>query len=79
MPLKDIQLLLRPQPGGLEDHKRFVVQESTLFWKESTYSDLVLVAEDGNSVSCHQSVVGKKFLIMKTMNNMKSSLIMPMT
>ena len=59
MPLKDLQLLLRHQPGGLENHQKFVVRESTEFWKNSISTDLVLVAEDGNSVSCHQSVVGK--------------------
>ena len=53
--MPNIQLLVRPNPGGLLDHRNFITQQAKTFMTESSFSDLVLTSEDGHSIQCHQS------------------------
>ena len=62
MPLPNIQLLVRPQPGGLEDHRKFITDEinSHAGLEDSRISDMVITSSvDGESVSCSQYMIGK--------------------
>jgi len=56
MPLHNLQLLLRPTPGGLQDHHCFLSTQADLSLRSELFSDLVIVTPDG-PVSCHQSLL----------------------
>jgi aspartate carbamoyltransferase regulatory subunit len=56
MPLHNLQLLLRPTPGGLQDHHSFLSTQADLSLRSDLFSDLVILTLDG-PVSCHQSLL----------------------
>ena len=58
MPLANLKLLVRPNPGGLADHRRFLAEEARQLGITGRYSDLVMISEEGGRVHCHLSVVG---------------------
>ena len=59
MPHANFKLLVRPNPGGLEDHRRYVTDEAKEFLQNNQFTDLVMTADDGVSVFCHQALVGE--------------------
>ena len=56
--MPNIQLLVRPNPGGLGDHRKFITEQAKNFMTESSFTDLVLTSEDGHQVQCHLSLIG---------------------
>jgi len=56
MPIQNLQLLLRPTPGGLHEHHNFLSAQAGLSLRSELFSDLVILTPDG-SVSCHQSLL----------------------
>ena len=59
MPLPNFKVLVRPNPGGLEDHQMFVTKQADDLLKKHRFADLVITSEDGTSIHCHQSLVGE--------------------
>ena len=59
MPHSSFKLLVRPNPGGLEDHRRYVTGEAKEFLQNNQFTDLVMTSDDGVSVFCHQALVGE--------------------
>ena len=59
MPLANFKLLVRPDPGGLEDHRNYVTGAAKEFLQNNQFADLVMTSEDGVSVECHQALVGE--------------------
>lgn len=59
MPLANLKLLVRPDPDGLEDHRKYVTGAAKEFLQNNQFADLVLTSEDGVSVECHQALVGE--------------------
>ena len=57
--MPNIQLLVRPNPGGLGDHRKFITEQAKKFMTETWFTDMVLCSEDGHGVECHQSLIGK--------------------
>ena len=60
MPIANLKLLVRPNPGGLEDHRRFLAEaaRSWLAGRED-FSDFVISSEDGVKLKCHLSLLGR--------------------
>ena len=60
MPIANLKLLVRPNPGGLEDHRRFLAEgaRSWLAGRED-FSDFVISSEDGVKLNCHLSLLGR--------------------
>ena len=56
MPIKNLNLLLRPTPGGLQTHRNFISSQADRYLKLNLFSDLILLAPDGTT-SCHQSLI----------------------
>ena len=61
MPIANLKLLVRPNPGGLEDHRRFLA-EGARAWLGGDFSDFVISSEDGLKLSCHLSLLGRTSL-----------------
>ena len=59
MPLANFKVLVRPNPGGLEDHKKYVSRQADELLKSHKFAALVITSEDGTTVHCHQSLVGE--------------------
>ncbi len=59
MPLANFKVLVRPNPGGLEDHQMYVTKQADELLKKHKFTDLVITSEDGTSIQCHQSLVGE--------------------
>ena len=59
MPLANFKVLVRPNPGGLEDHQMYVTKQADELLKKQRFADLVITSEDGTSIQCHQSLVGE--------------------
>jgi len=57
MPLANLKLLVRPNPGGLADHKRFLAEEAHRFGNSGRFSDCVISSEEGFHASCHLSLL----------------------
>ena len=60
MPLPNLKLLVRPNPGGLPDHRRFLA-EGARAWLggQGDFSDFVISSEDGVKLDCHLSLLGR--------------------
>merc|ERR1719342_1587305 len=65
MPLANLKLLVRPNPGGLADHRRFLAEEARQLGITGRYSDLVMISEEGGRVHCHLSVVVPSSPVLK--------------
>ena len=60
MPLSNIQLLVRSQPGGLGDHRKFLTEHVNSLIESNRFVDLVIFSsEDGEAVHFNQSLLGK--------------------
>ena len=59
MPLPNFKVLVRPNPGGLEDHQMFLTRQAANLLKKQRFADLVITSEDGTSIQCHQALVGE--------------------
>lgn len=59
MPLGNLKLLVRPNPGGLADHKRFLAEEARQLGRSGKFSDFVMISEEGQHVDCHLSFIGE--------------------
>ena len=59
MPLGNLKLLVRPNPGGLADHRRFLAEEARS-WLTSPgdLTDFVISSEEGVKLGCHLSLLG---------------------
>jgi len=57
MPLGNLKLLVRPNPGGLADHKRFLAEEARQLGRSGKFSDFVMISEEGQHVYCHLSFI----------------------
>lgn len=57
MPLANLKLLVRPNPGGLADHRSFLAEEARRLGSSGRFSDLVMISEEGDQVHCHLSLV----------------------
>ena len=63
MPLSNIQLLVRSQPGGLGDHRKFLTEHVHSLMENNRFVDLVIFsAEDGEAVHFNQSLLGKHLI-----------------
>ena len=60
MPIPNLKLLVRPNPGGLPDHRRFLA-EGARAWLggQGDFSDFVISSEDGVKLDCHLSLLGR--------------------
>jgi len=67
MPSSSFQLLVRPNPGGLDDHRRFIVEEAQEVFKEQKFTDLVLISEDGQIAHCNLSLVAPRSPLLRSM------------
>eukprot|EP00092_Neocalanus_flemingeri_P018329 GFUD01019838.1.p1 GENE.GFUD01019838.1~~GFUD01019838.1.p1 ORF type:complete len:638 (-),score=130.04 GFUD01019838.1:175-2088(-) len=56
MPLQNLQLLLRPTPGGLPKHRHFISSQADHSLRSELFFDLILQTPDGEA-SCHQSLL----------------------
>ena len=61
MPLANFKVLVRPNPGGLEDHQKYVTKQADDLLKKQRFADLIITSEDGTSIQCHQALVGEIF------------------
>ena len=68
MPLANLKLLVRPNPGGLTDHRRFLAEEARRLGSSGKFSDLVMISEEGDQVHCHLSLVGGIFTRISTLS-----------
>ena len=50
MPLANFKVLVRPNPGGLEDHQKFVTKQADDLLEKQRFADLIITSEDGTSV-----------------------------
>jgi len=57
MPLANFKVLVRPNPGGLEDHQKYVTKQADDLLKKQRFADLIITSEDGTSIQCHQALV----------------------
>ena len=62
MPLANFKVLVRPNPGGLEDHQKYVTNQADDLLKKERFADLIITSEDGTSIQCHQALVGESIL-----------------
>jgi len=67
MPFSSFQLLVRPNPGGLDDHKRYIVGEAQEVLKKQKFSDLVFISEDGQIAHCNLSLVAPRSPLLRSM------------
>ena len=58
MPLTNLKLLVRPNPGGLADHRRFLAEEAHILGNSGKFSDFVISSEEGYEANCHLSLLG---------------------
>ena len=56
MPYHNLQLVLRPNPGGLKAHKEFVSTEASMALDSGLFSDLHILTTDG-PVASHSSLL----------------------
>ena len=60
MPIGNLKLLVRPDPGGLSDHRRFLAEEARSWLaSEGNLADFVISSEEGVKLPCHLSLLGR--------------------
>ena len=60
MPITNLKLLVRPNPGGLPDHRRFLADGARAWLGgQGDFSDFVISSEDGVKLDCHLSLLGR--------------------
>merc|ERR1719510_997713 len=54
----NLKLLVRPDPGGLSDHRRFLAEEARSWLaSEGNLADFVISSEEGVKLPCHLSLL----------------------